>query len=113
MSAAQSNHNGTHAAKPAAGKKSAGSHGFARASQQLPKTVQLALKERPATVLAAVAAGSFTLGALAGSRLGRIAVMAALPVLVKRLVEGDVGRDLAAFAVRAWNEVQSGSAADA
>jgi hypothetical protein len=69
--------------------------GFTR---RLPREVQSAMKTHPAATLAAVAAGSFALGALIGSPLGRLVMAAAVPVLVRRAIEGDLRHGLSAFA---------------
>jgi hypothetical protein len=56
------------------------------------------MKSHPTTVLAVVGGVSFGLGALLGSRLGRLALAAAIPLVVKRLLEGGLGQGLAGYA---------------
>jgi hypothetical protein len=56
------------------------------------------MKSHPTTVLAVVGGVSFGLGALLGSRLGRLALAAAIPLVVKRLLEGELGQGLAGYA---------------
>jgi hypothetical protein len=67
-------------------------------ARQLPESIQSQLKAHPAATLATIAGASFALGALAGSRLGRIAVAAAIPLVLKRVLEGDVGQEIAQYA---------------
>ena len=62
--------------------------------RNLPDQLETALKNEPAAVLAGVAAGGFILGALFGSKLGRIALTAALPYAIKEALEGTLGQKL-------------------
>jgi hypothetical protein len=92
--AAHSHHNGTRPARArGAAQELHGTHVFARLTR-LPHDARSAMKDHPGTTLAAVAAGSFVLGALAGSTVGRLVLTAAAPFVVKRLLEGELGRDL-------------------
>ncbi len=99
MAATHSHPNGVRTARPRAGKaKVAGLKDLAGASRQLPRQIQAAMKTHPTATLAAVAAGSFVIGALAGSSLGRVALAAALPILLRRALEGDLKEGLSSFA---------------
>ena len=54
--------------------------------------------ENPRTTLLAVGASAFALGCVMGSRLGRFALAAALPVVVSRVIDGSLSRDLMRWA---------------
>jgi hypothetical protein len=69
----------------------------ARILKALPARVQNGLHERPEATLAAVAAGSFVLGAVLGSRIVRAAVYAAIPYLATQLIQGDLGDALRSY----------------
>jgi hypothetical protein len=64
----------------------------------LPKRVKARFEANPVSSVAAVAAGSFVLGTLLGSRLVRLALAAAIPLAVERLFQGAVGEKLVAYA---------------
>ena len=64
---------------------------------KLPRTIEAQLKDNPMRVLASVGAAAFVLGALAGSKIGRIAIAAALPLALQRILEGAVGDKLSAY----------------
>jgi len=99
MASTHSHHNGVRTSRPRAGKTNvAGLKDLAGMSRQLPRQIRSAMKAHPTATLAAVAAGSFVIGALAGSSLGRIALAAALPILLKRALEGDLKAELSALA---------------
>lgn len=97
MATTHSHQNGLRTSRPRGGRR-AGLDDLAGFTRRLPREVQSAMKTHPATTLAAVAAGSFVLGALFGSPLGRLAMAAAVPVLVRRAIEGDLRQGLSAFA---------------
>jgi len=69
-----------------------------RIDRELPKRIGAQVKSHPATVLAGVGVGSFVLGALLGSRLGRVALAAAIPYAVGRVFEGVLGQKIADYA---------------
>src|SRR5271154_451856 len=52
-------------------------HRVVRAGRELPRRIEAELKSNPVGMMAAVGAGSFVLGALLGSKLGRLALAAA------------------------------------
>jgi hypothetical protein len=62
-----------------------------RLGRDLPRTIRRELDVRPGVVLAAVAGGSFVVGAVLGSRIGRIALAALLPVGVQYLLRTQLG----------------------
>ena len=70
------------------------------------------MKTHPAATLAAVAAGSFVLGALVGSPLGRLVLAAAVPGLVRHAIDGDLRQRLGALA-SAMAEVRGAHEGDA
>jgi hypothetical protein len=82
-------------------------------ASQLPEGVQAKLKAHPAATVATIAGASFVFGALAGSRLGRIAIAAAIPLVLKRIIEGDVGQEIAQYAKGLVNAASGTHAADA
>jgi hypothetical protein len=67
-----------------------------RRGWDLPRNLQAQVKANPAATLAGVAGASFVLGALLGSKLGRLAIAAAIPFGIQRLLnEGalkEIGR---------------------
>ena len=96
MAMNQSGENGTEA------------NGTARASRSplamlkglgsLPRKVQAQAHENPTAALIAVGAAAFVLGGLVGSRVGRFALAASIPVVVSRVLDGTVARELARLA---------------
>jgi hypothetical protein len=60
--------------------------------------LKAAAKENPRFTLVAVAAGAFALGGLWGSRLGRLALAASIPIVVSRLLDGSLSRKLVRWA---------------
>ena len=83
MATTHSHQNGSRTSPPRGGRQ-AGLDDIVGFTRRLPREVQSAMKTHPAATLAAVAAGAFVLGALVGSPLGRLAMAAAVPVLVRR-----------------------------
>jgi hypothetical protein len=79
---------------------------FARA---VPGVFQGALKTHPMAVVAGVGAGGFVLGALCGSRVGRMLVTTAVGYGLNRLVVGAVGREIGHLASEL---VKNGAAAN-
>jgi hypothetical protein len=68
-----------------------------RYGKQLPQKLREQMKARPNAVLAAVGGVSFILGAFFGSKLGRVAMIAALGYGAKRVIEGDLGTEFGKF----------------
>lgn len=64
----------------------------------LPRTLELECKAHPGPVLISVGAASFALGAVFGSKLGRLAVAAALPFAIRKILEGEIGEELGQMA---------------
>lgn len=79
---------------------------------EVPARLQAQFRENPVATIAAVGAGSFVLGALVGSKLGRIALAAAAPHVVERILQGALGDKIAAYAHTFVNERPSRVAAD-
>lgn len=74
----------------------------------LPKRVRTQFRDNPASVVAAVGAGSFVLGALVASRVGRIALAAAIPLALERLFKGAVGDKLVEYVKALGSEAEGG-----
>ncbi len=77
---------------------------FARKGRALPRKVRRALTAQPEMMFALVGGTFFLAGAVFGSRLGRALLHAALPIAIERLLTGDVGPRLLAYAKDALNE---------
>ena len=91
-------HSHSHEARP--GQGSVGKQArFERLSAlgHLPHVVGTRLKENPAAGIAFVGVASFVLGGLLGSKLGRLAAAAAMPVLVNRILDGRIGGEIVRY----------------
>jgi hypothetical protein len=84
--------NNTHSSRSAGGRSSVDR---LKVIGELPRRVQARFEEHPGAAFAVVAALSFALGGLTASKLGRVALVAALPILIQRALEGDIGKDIA------------------
>jgi hypothetical protein len=71
-----------------------------RAVSSLPGTLQSGMKTNPTAVLAGVGATTFVLGALCGSRVGRLLTTTLVGYGVRRLIEGPVAREVARYATQ-------------
>jgi hypothetical protein len=69
--------------------------------QRLPRAAQTGLRTNPAAVLAGVGASAFVLGALCGSRVGRVLMTTLAGYGARRFLEGPAGRELARHALDA------------
>jgi hypothetical protein len=69
-----------------------------RIDRELPRRIEAQVKSNPAALMAAIGVGSFVLGALLGSRLGRVALAAAIPYAIGRVFEGVLGQKIADYA---------------
>jgi hypothetical protein len=67
-------------------------------ARDLPHTLQTELRSNPMRVIATVGAGAFVMGALLGSRMGRLAIAAALPHVVERVFQGALGDKIRSLA---------------
>jgi hypothetical protein len=67
---------------------------LAALGRDLPRWLQAQLKSNPLAVVATFGAGTFVLGALLGSKLGRVTLAAAIPYAVERVFEGAMGETL-------------------
>jgi hypothetical protein len=70
---------------------------LARGCKDLPAKLRERLEANPLAVVGSIAAGGFVLGALFGSRLGRVLVTATVGYGVKRFLEGPAGRELGGY----------------
>jgi len=75
--------------------------------RKLPRVAQAQLKTNPAAVVAGVGATAFVLGALCGSRVGRVLVTTLAGYGLRRLIEGPVAREVARYAKDAMNHAQA------
>ena len=63
-------------------------------TSSLPSKLQQRARENPLAALVAVGTVGFALGNLVGSRLGRLALAVSVPIVVNRLLDGTLSRDL-------------------
>jgi hypothetical protein len=75
----------------------------------LPRAVQLGLKEHPAAIVAGVGATAFVLGALCGSRVGRVLMTTLAGYGVRRFIEGPVVREVARYATDVMKHAEAGA----
>jgi hypothetical protein len=64
----------------------------------LPAKLQASAKESPRATIVAVGAVAFVFGAFVGSRLGRFALAASVPIVISRALDGTLSRDLMRWA---------------
>ncbi|MGH7436315.1 MAG: hypothetical protein ACRENE_11640 [Polyangiaceae bacterium] len=69
-----------------------------KALRSLPKRLKTSAEENPRAALFAVGAAGFVIGGLLGSRLGRFAIAASIPVVVSRILDGSLAREMTRFA---------------
>jgi hypothetical protein len=79
---------------PAAAETPLGLGELLRGCREVPAKLRAGLETNPVAVVGSIAAGGFVLGALFGSRLGRVVVTAAVGFGVNRFLEGPAGREL-------------------
>jgi hypothetical protein len=70
---------------------------FLRRTSDLPGRLEESIRSRPFATTTAIAGVAFVAGTIAGSRLARAVVVAAVPILVQRLLEGPLGDDLVGY----------------
>jgi hypothetical protein len=73
----------------------------------LPRAVRVGLKEHPATIVAGVGATAFVLGALCGSRVGRVLMTTLAGYGVRRFIEGPVVREVARYATEVMKNAEA------
>jgi hypothetical protein len=64
----------------------------------LPRAIGVQMRTHPPETVAAVGAVSFALGAVVGSKLGRLMLAVAIPLAIKSAFEGEVARELGKYA---------------
>jgi hypothetical protein len=69
-----------------------------RLVQGLPRAAQAGIKTNPIAVVAGVGATAFVLGALCGSKVGRVLVSTLAGYGLRRFIEGPVARGVARYA---------------
>jgi hypothetical protein len=87
--------------------------GLLRVVRNLPRTSGVQLRTHPPETIAAIGAVSFALGAVVGSRLGRLVLAVVIPIAVKSALEGEAVRKLEKYAQGFIRNVQSAHSADA
>jgi hypothetical protein len=71
-----------------------------RAVRGLPSNLQSAMKTNPTAVLAGAGALGFVVGALCGSRVGRLVTTTLVGYGLRRFVEGPVAREVGRYATQ-------------
>jgi hypothetical protein len=61
----------------------------------LPAMLKAKAEENPGAAFVVIGAGAFVLGGLVASRVGRFAIAAAIPVLINRVLDGALVKELA------------------
>ncbi len=84
-----------------------------RVVRNLPKTIGVQLRTHPPETVAAIGALSFALGAIVGSRLGRLLLAVTIPIAVKSAFEGEVVHKLEKYAQGFVRNMQSPGPSDA
>jgi hypothetical protein len=84
-----------------------------RVVRRLPRAIGIQLRTHPPETVAAIAAGSFVLGAVVGSRLGRLLLAVAVPIAIKSTFEGEVVRAVEKYARQFIRNVESQRQTDA
>jgi hypothetical protein len=72
-------------------------HEIVKMGRGLGRRVQRDMETHPEALLIAVGGASFVVGAILGSRLGRLLLSAAIPLVLHHLVEGEVGPRLRGY----------------
>jgi hypothetical protein len=88
-------HSASHTTKSRARASQPGIVGFVR---DLPKTLGVQLRAHPSETAAAIGAVSFALGAVLGSRVGRLILAVAIPLALKSAFEGEAVHELGRYA---------------
>lgn len=76
------------------------------------REIPQALQSHPSAALATVGVLSFALGAVVGSRIGRLVMMAAIPALVGRILQGEVGDRIGRYAESLFRAPHESGSAD-
>ncbi len=84
----------------------------ARMAKTAKKELKSQMEERPFATVAIVGGVTFALGALVGTRIGRLVIAAAVPLLVKRAFEGTLVADAEEFVRPLMNRLAKESADD-
>ncbi len=64
-----------------------------RMAKNVKRELKKQMEERPFTTMAVASGVTFALGAVVGTRIGRLVVAAAVPMLIKRALEGTLMSD--------------------
>jgi hypothetical protein len=79
-------------------KRSLDLHQLIATGRDLPRQIVARLQANPAAAFATVGVGSFLLGALLSSRLGRLVLAAAVPYAITRVFESELGQEIGKYA---------------
>ena len=69
-----------------------------KALRGLPQRLKTSAEQNPRAALFAAGAAGFVIGGLVGSRLGRFAIAASIPVVVSRVLDGSLAQEMMRFA---------------
>ncbi len=72
-----------------------------------PRAAQTGLKTNPVAVIAGISAGAFVLGALCGSKVGRVLVTTLAGYGLRQFMEGPMARELGRYATDALKHVSA------
>jgi hypothetical protein len=75
--------------------------------RDLPRVAQAGIKTNPVAVVAGVGATAFVLGALCGSKVGRVLVTTLAGYGLRRFIEGPVAREVARYATNAMKHAEA------
>jgi len=84
--------------EPHAGRLHAARIESLKALRGLPHRLKTSAEQNPRAALFAVGAAGFVIGGLVGSRLGRFAIAASIPVVVSRVLDGSLAQEMLRFA---------------
>jgi hypothetical protein len=73
----------------------------------LPEQLEASMRSRPVMTVLAVAGVAFVAGTIAGSRVARALLVAAAPVIARRLIDGPLGDDLEGYVKSIFREPAS------
>jgi|SRR5580698_5999627 hypothetical protein len=101
------------ASRTSRGQSEMSKEGLLRVVRSLPRTIGVQLRTHPPETVAAIGVVSFALGAVVGSRLGRLLLAVAIPIAVKSALEGEVVHTLEKYAQGFIRSIESPGRSDA
>ena len=78
-----------------------------RVVRGIPRAAQAGLKTNPVAVIAGISASAFVLGALCGSKVGRVLVTTLAGYGLRQFMEGPMARELGRYATDALKHVSA------